>query len=87
MFNGSALSDRSRDNNAACGSTQGGPVLPNALGGMDVPDDDVFGIGSTRRGSLFHIFFTWGYMCDPYESPLVTEAFDWLRKRRARAAM
>ena len=38
---------------------------------MDVPDDDVFCIGSTRAGSLFHFLMTWGYMRDSCESPLV----------------
>src|SRR6266850_1565251 len=34
-------------------------------------------------GALFRFFLTWGYMCDPYESPLVAEAFDRLKKEKS----
>jgi hypothetical protein len=32
-------------------------------------------------GALFRFFLTWGYMRDPYESPLVAEAFDRLKRK------
>ena len=85
LFNGSALSNRSRINHAASGWTQGKPIPSNALGGMDVPDDD-FGIGlqgvvvlgMTGR-VILPLLPDLGVPARPCESPLVAEAFDRLK--------
>jgi hypothetical protein len=43
--------NRLHDNRGAYETTLGRPVVPNVHGGLELPNDDVFGIGPTRGSS------------------------------------